>query len=384
MRERWERVPPIAVDVAFAVVLSAATQWELSVAEVVEGPEWAQRVTFLVATAAVALRRAAPLAAALVCSAGMAAQTVLGAADAVGGFLAFMIVTHAVGLRCDRGRAVVGLVGVLIGVHLYDLLFWAESSVADVVANAAIFVGIWALARGARRWRSRTETLRADAAAAVLEQEARTREAVRHERARIARELHDVVAHGISVMTLQAGAARQVLGSQPPSVITALLAVEDHGRRSLDDMHRLLGLLRRGTDPAVDPTVEGVSVDELVARTRASGLPVTVDVVGRPEDVAPSLALTVHRIVQEALTNALRHGARKDVEVRVDYGAEDVTVEVRDRGAAAGRSDGSGSGLGLIGMHERVAVFDGELTAGPAPDGGWTVRARLPRADVPA
>lgn len=384
MRERWERVPPLAVDVAFAVVLSAATQWELSVAEVVEGPEWAQRVTFLVATAAVALRRVAPLAAALVCAAGMAAQTVLGPADAVGGFLAFMIVTHSVGLRCDRGRAVIGLIGVLVGVHLYDLLFWADSSVADLVANAAIFGGIWALARGARRWRSRTETLRAEAAAAALEQEARTREAVRHEQARIARELHDVVAHGISVMTLQAGAARQVLGSQPPSVITALLAVEDHGRRSLDDMHRLLGLLRRSDETLAEPAVEGVALDDLVARTRASGLPVTIDVVGGAEDLAPSLALTVHRIIQESLTNALRHGAREDVSVRLDYGDEDVTVEVRDHGVPVHRGDVTGSGLGLIGMHERVAVFDGELTAGPSSDGGWTVRARLPRAGVPA
>ncbi|MEJ2869210.1 histidine kinase [Actinomycetospora sp. OC33-EN08] len=383
MTERWSRLPPVAADVLLAFLLGVATQLELTFADVVEGPEWAQRIAFLVATVAVAARRAAPLAAALTCASAMAVQTPLGAASVVGGFLVLIIVTHSVALRCGRGRAVVGLVGVLVGVHLYDVLFWQETSIADVVANAAIFVGVWALGRGARRWRSRAEQLRVEAILAVRDQDERTREAVRGEQARIARELLDVVAHGISIMTLQAGAARQVLAGDQPAVTAALLAVEENGRRSLEDMHRLLGLLRRDEDAPDSAGGEPV-VAELVERTRAGGLPITVVTLGEAEDVAPSLALTVHRIVQEALTNALRHGAREGVVVRLHYAPDEVMVEVDDHGSPPVERDGSrGTGLGLLGMRERVAVFDGELAAGPLPDGGWSVRARLPRQGVP-
>ncbi|WP_433803460.1 sensor histidine kinase [Actinomycetospora sp. CA-084318] len=381
MTERWDRVRAPVVDVLLAVVLTVATQVELSLAEVVEGPEWAQRLTFLLATLAVGLRRSAPLGAALICAAAMAAQTPLGAAGVVGGFLALMVVTHSVALRSERVAACVGLAGVLIGVHVYDVLFWEETSVADLVGNAAIFVGIWGLGRGARRWREHAEQRRVEAAVAVRDQEERARRAVREEQTRIARELHDVVAHGISVMTLQAGAARQVLSDDQPAVTAALLAVEDNGRRSLDDMHRLLGLLRPADGP--DGGLQGTGVADLVERTRAGGLPVTVVTFGSDHDVAPSLALTVHRIVQEALTNALRHGSREDVVVRLHYAPDEITVEVDDQGRGGGGVGTPGSGLGLIGMRERVAVFDGDFVAGPRDDGGWVVRARLPRIGAP-
>ncbi|MCD2185664.1 sensor histidine kinase [Actinomycetospora soli] len=382
MTERWDRVPAPVVDGLLALVLTVATQVELSFAETLEGPEWAQRFTFLVATFAVGLRRITPLGAALACAAAMAVQTPLGAASAVGGFLALMIVTHSVALRCEPVAAWVGLVGVLIGVHVYDVLFWEESSVGDLLGNAAIFLGIWGLGRGARRWRRHAEQLRVEAAVAVRDQEEHAREAVRREQARIARELHDVVAHGISVMTLQAGAARQVLSDDQPAVTAALLAVEDNGRRSLDDMHRLLGLLRPSDGSDGGP--QGTGVAELVERTRAGGLPVTIVTLGRDDDIPASLALTVHRIVQEALTNALRHGPREDVVVRLHYAPDEVSVEVDDRGhGGGGGTDTRGSGLGLIGMRERVAVFDGELVAGPREGGGWVVRARLPRIGVP-
>jgi signal transduction histidine kinase len=383
VREWLRSVPVLAQDGVLALVLSAYTQWELSVAEVVEGPMWAQRLTFLMMTGAIAGRRTTPLVAAIVGAAGMALQTPLGTALAVGGFLAVIMLTHSVALRCPRRAAVAGLVCMMAGVHLYDVLYPDESNLPDLIGNAAIFLLVWALGRGARRWRQRHEQLQDRAAAQQRQQQEQMRAAIAQERAGIARELHDIVAHGISVMVLQAGAARQVLDAQPERARSPLLAVENSGRQALEEMHRLLGILRRDDDGlALGPLASLSRLPEVVEQMRSAGLHVDLDLEGDPPGLPSSLELSAYRIVQEALTNTLKHSDSRRARVVVRYTPEAVEVDVCDDGPPTAQA--TSHGQGLVGMRERVALFGGEVSAGPDSAGGWTVHARLPLPAPPS
>jgi signal transduction histidine kinase len=228
--------------------------------------------------------------------------------------------------------------------------------------------------------RSRTEQLE-------RERREREREAVAEERARIARELHDVVAHSVSVMVVQAGAARRVLARDPGRSVEALGAVEATGREALAEMRRLLGILRpAATDRAPTPSLS--DLDALAERFRAAGLHVELDVAGEPGPLPAGVDLCAYRVVQEALTNAVKHAGTGRARVAVRWEADSVEVEVANR---SGRRTpaalaGTSGGHGLMGMRERVALCGGELEAGAADRDRFVVRARLPRehAAVPA
>jgi signal transduction histidine kinase len=218
------------------------------------------------------------------------------------------------------------------------------------------------------------------------ERDRNARRAVLAERVRIARELHDVVAHHVSVMGVQAGAARVVLDRDPDQTRAALTGIESATRSALDEMHRLLGVLR---DPdAVPATPDGAAeqplpgleaVPDVLDGARRAGLKVDFEVVGDPAPVPDSLGLSAYRIVQEAVTNTLRHAAASRVDVRVRYLPGAVEVEVVDDGRAAGRPPEHGRrGHGLTGMHERAGLHGGELEVAPRPNGGFRVRARFP------
>jgi signal transduction histidine kinase len=207
--------------------------------------------------------------------------------------------------------------------------------------------------------------------------------ALRSERTRIARELHDVVAHSVSVMVVQAGAARQVVRSKPDRATEALLAVEECGREAMGELRHLLGLLTEpGSIPlAPQPGLDGVPL--LVDRIRAAGLPVSLLVEGATRHLPPGVGLAAYRIVQEALTNALKHsGAATSVVVR--YGDNVLELSIVDEGPVStgqARDDwalSEGTGQGLMGMRERVALYGGSLEAGPRPGGGYAVHARIP------
>ena len=241
-----------------------------------------------------------------------------------------------------------------------------------------ILVPTAAVAVGMRGWRQRA----GDSAERLLrveaEHEAQTRRAVEAERTRIAGELHDVVTHNVSVMVVQAGAARSVLASSPDEAREALLAVEASGRTAMSELRHLLGLLAPpgGDEAVLVPQPGAGQVPSLVERVRAAGLSVELSVTGA-HDLPPGVDLAAYRVVQEALTNVIKHAGTSRAAVVLEYRPEDLLITVTDDGRPVTGSGGPG-GRGLIGLRERIALYGGELDAGPRPGGGWRVRARIP------
>ena len=253
----------------------------------------------------------------------------------------------------------------------------------------AVSLTLIAVIGNAMQARDRMRRMQAEHAAA-------TRRALAVERALIAGELHDVVTHNVSVMIVQAGAARQVLTADPAEATAALLAVESSGRAAMTELRHLLGLLSpvgTGDGPAVGPALDGAEADlspqpglgqlePLIDRLTTAGLPVELQVGGAPRALPPGLDLAAYRVVQEALTNVLKHAGKPGTTVRLDYREAELVVEITDAGraipAAGPASAVPGSGRGLLGLRERIALYGGELAAGPRPGGGWLVRARLP------
>ena len=235
--------------------------------------------------------------------------------------------------------------------------------------------------RAVRERQLLAETLAARAELLEHEQETRASAAVGEERARIARELHDLVAHHVSVMVIQAGAERHTLSDDQASTREALIAIEQSGRQALAEARRLLGMLRqRDAHEELEPQPRLAHIGLLVEQVQRAGLPVTLTIEGDRVVLPAGLDLCAYRIVQESLTNTLKHAGPARVEVVVRYAPHALAVEVRDDGLDASDPDGGGDGHGLIGMHERVALYGGELHAGPRHGGGFEVRASLPLA----
>jgi signal transduction histidine kinase len=250
-----------------------------------------------------------------------------------------------------------------------------NNGLSDIPWIAGFFLAAW-LAGFILTSRSRqTAELRERAARLELEREAEARAAVAEERARIARELHDVVGHSVSVMTVQASGVRRLL--RPDQERERLLIVEQTGREALAEMRKLVGVLRRPEDaPALAPQPSLKHLDKLVEQVRESGLAVDLKVEGEATNLPASVDLAGYRLVQEGLTNTLKHAEATQADVLVRYGKGDVELVVADNGT--GNGDGGGSGHGLVGIRERVSVVGGSLEAGPRPGGGFEVRARLP------
>jgi signal transduction histidine kinase len=250
-----------------------------------------------------------------------------------------------------------------------------------VVAAALVLI---AVVRNAVQARDRLRRLQA-------EHEAATRRALEQERAHIASELHDVVTHNVSVMIVQAGAARQVLSDSPDDAREALLAVESSGRAAMTELRHLLGLLSPSGEYAGDapPGAEDLrpqpglgQLQPLIERVSAAGLPVELRIGGVPRELPPGQDLAAFRVVQEALTNVIKHAGKPRTTVTLDYRADDLVVEVADAGrpipAAGPAPVGPGSGRGLLGLRERMTLYGGDVVAEPRPGGGWLVRAHMP------
>jgi signal transduction histidine kinase len=284
------------------------------------------------------------------------------------------IAVYSVGAHTFGWRALAGAMLVAALAVLATIVDWNQESFVNLVGNltffAGIFGGTWLAGWTIRRRRGRERDL-------ILEREEKARVAVLEERTRIARELHDVVAHAISVIVLQARGARHALNAEPDDAREAIDAIERTATEGLQEMRRLLGMLRtENEEVALAPQPSLAQLDTLIGHVRDAGLPVDLRVEGRPRELAPGVDLSAYRIVQEALTNALKHAGTAKARVLVRYGDDVLEVEVADTGSG-GASNGA-VGHGLVGMRERVAVFGGDLESGPRIEGGYVVRARLP------
>ena len=346
-----------------------ATQAELYVnQDRISSPLVVQHLAFLLMTAAVCLRRVAPLLATFVCSAGLAIQTIAGDAPVVGGFLAILIVLASLGYYASLRIGAIGMVAMLAAVLLADVLADALV-VADAVGNAAIALMAWGSGHLIRVAIDRR-------VAAEVSRDRFARDAVLQERTRIARDLHDSVAHALTVMTLQAGGARE--RASQPVVAEALGAIESGGREALRDMHRFLHLLADG-QPASTEAPGVADLDELIQRTRGVGLDVSLMVDGDLQGLPASVSSTAYRIVQEGLTNAVKHAAASQIDVLIRRDDTNLVVSVEnDSGDPDGRTKPlPPGGRGLMGLRERLALFDGQLSAESRGD-GWRLVATIP------
>jgi signal transduction histidine kinase len=292
--------------------------------------------------------------------------------------LAFYSVAAHSPRRTALVAGIVGLVALAIPIASLEGGQGPESLSPDNWSQVALFAGrlaplvaAWILGDNMRTRRAYIRAVEDRAEQLEREQEANARRAAAEEQARIAREVHDVVAHNLSVIIVQATAAERVFGSDPRSAERAVKAVGRTARQALDELRGVLGVAAE-TDLAPQPTL--ASLDPLIEQVRAAGLDVVLETEGTPRRLPSPLELSAFRIVQEALTNTLRHANAQSATVRVRYGGDALTVEVVDDGVA---QNGTG-GRGLIGMRERAASFGGEVETGPDADGGFRVAARLP------
>jgi signal transduction histidine kinase len=291
-------------------------------------------------------------------------------------FLAGCAAVFLVGLLRERRQAIAGIV-VAIGVEAMVAYRDPLKNLSAFIATCIVFGLIWTVAFALGRKFEEADEAKKRAAQAEREREERARTAVTEERARIARELHDVVGHSVSVMTVQASAVRRLLRPEQKREREALLIVERTGREALAEMRRMVGVLRRPEEgPALAPQPSLEHVERLIEQAREAGLSVELRVEGEPQPLPAGVDLTAYRLVQEGLTNALKHARAERAQVVVCYGDGDLEVTVSDDGRGAGSADGGGHGL--VGMRERVAVFGGELEAGPRAEGGYRLRAKLP------
>jgi signal transduction histidine kinase len=368
------------IDVALSIVLAAG-----SVTEVVAGRdlrhETAAAISCVVISAGLAVRRRFPL----VCG-GLALTTLVVQQLAIGDVehasavivAALVLATFSLGVYGREVPArIIGAVGAAaflataIAKHKPpgDLVF------VSIVLFAPWFVGMVVRARHARVAVLEQRTIELERAG-----DRRTRRAVEEERARIARELHDVVAHAMSVIVVQAGAERMVLPAELASTRAVLEAIEHTSRQALGEMRRLLGMMRAGEDElALAPQPSLSFLPDLCDQVSRAGLPVALEVVGEPGEVPPGVDVSAYRIVQEALTNALKHAGPASARVTVRHHPDELEVEVTDSGRGA--PEQTVGGHGLVGMQERVAVYGGRIRTGNRAAGGYAVHVHLPITD---
>ncbi|HWK29065.1 MAG TPA: sensor histidine kinase [Solirubrobacter sp.] len=337
-------------------------------------PRWLTAALLLSAAFAIAWRRRAPLPVTFVVAAGLTvdAAFVSRTASFFSGYLLVIVMCYTLAAYAPRREALAGLAVAFcafaaITFSVPQLRVWH-----DLLLNVACLAAAIGFGRVVRRLRGRTRTL--------TQQVEQHDAAVTLERARIARELHDVIAHSVSVMGVQAAAAEQVLARDPERAREPLRAIQEAARDSIEELRRLLGVLR---DPqasaALVPQPGLADLDALVAQMRAAGLPVELRTEGVPGKLSPGVELSVYRVVQEALTNTLKHAGPVDTTVLLRHRRSSIEVLITDRGGARD-GNGDGTGHGLIGMRERVALYGGTLTAAPVPGGGYAVRGTVPTA----
>jgi signal transduction histidine kinase len=298
--------------------------------------------------------------------------------------VAILVAVYSVAAYGSRWVALAGLAVAEVGLAAVQLTR-GRTGADTLVINMGVVAAAWLVGQFAHNYRAYAARLEERTAELEQAREELARRAVAEERLRLARELHDVVAHAMSVIAVQSGVGAHVATTQPKEARRSLAAIEATSRAALTELRRLLGVLRQEDEPQGDLTpVPGLAdLEVLLGEVAKAGLAAKLRVEGTPSPLPAGVDLSAYRIVQEALTNVVKHAGPARAQVTIRYGDQDVTVEVIDdgRGAVISVSDGRGStGHGLIGMRERVAAFNGDLEVGPRPDGGFRVAARLPIA----
>jgi signal transduction histidine kinase len=385
--ERIRGVDPHAVDSLLALVFTAAALWTVS--ERVGGDDAFRKDDFLgvglllLQTLPIAARRVSPLGALTISVAAISLHIALGYEGVPAGTLAALVILYSAASMTDMRQAILAAAITAAGIAIYFATDRSDPSLTQAVSTSATYAAAWGLGVYVRSRREYLNVVEERASLLEREREVRSREAVADERARIARELHDMVGHALSLIVIQSGGAQRVLQSKPELVRDTLASIEATGRQALTDMERMLGMLRttEATEETLSPQPGLGDIEVLAARVSEAGLPVEVAVEGSPVPLPTSVDLSAYRIIQEALTNALKHAGPAQADVNIRYGPDSLELVIVDNGQGASGDavdNHRGGGRGLIGMKERVALFGGELHAGPRPEGGFRVHARLP------
>jgi signal transduction histidine kinase len=361
-------------DLVLAAALSGYGQLEVWAPGLAPGVDAADQrgllaVFALLGTVPVAFRRRAPVAALAATTAGVAVPDLAtGSQDALAPFAAMLLEVFSLGAWARPAAGIATLAAVIVVITAGDP--------TNAVFAALVIGGPYLAGRVTRREREHATRLERLSSQLAAEQERSASLAVELERQRVARELHDIIGHGLGVIVLQAGAVRRLLLPGQDEERAALESAERTGREALAELRRVVGRLRAEEPRA--PMTGLAALDGLAEQVRAAGLPVSVRVEGSPRPLPAVLDHSAYRVVQEALTNALKHAGPAHAEVRVRFESEWLELTVEDDGA--GHADNGAPGYGLIGMRERATLFGGRLDAGPRPTGGFAVHARFPLA----
>ena len=427
--QNWRRPRPTPrearTDLWVALALAAATALSASLTRSAgtfnESPLWQVILWVVLITLPLAVRRRWPEAVAVVVSVVFAAGALLEASDALFSNICLYLAIYSVG-ACSRHRVAAIWVRVGIVAAMFTWLFaqlivqanqatmlpelsrdgffspYAAFGLLQVLINLLYFGAAWYFGNSAWTSARKGAALAESTAELVAEREHSAAQAITLERVRIARELHDVVAHHVSVMGVQAGAARRILNRDPGQAANALTVIEQSARNAVEELHTMLGTLRSDNPNSIELTSQSSStrgiaqLDELAAESRSAGIPVRLSVVGLERAIPATIGLSIYRIAQEALTNTRKHGGPgTSAELRLRYETDAVELEITDdgvgprrqfaaaiSGSAAAHDTGHTTGLGQRGMRERVAAVGGELHLGGRPRGGYLVRARFP------
>jgi signal transduction histidine kinase len=385
---------PLAVDGALAVVFAAAgittaLMQDIHDAGVVRDGYREPNALFFVSAIAVcapiAIRRRAPLVAVLIATPAILVHFLIGWPEGTLP-LAGLLLTFTVGARCPLGRAIIGLAAVAATILVLGLGDASRLDAIGMFGVLAQYAAVWAIGVAVRYSRAANDArLREAEERAEAERQGAAR-FVAEERLRIAQELHDVLAHSMSVIAVQAGMGGHVLDEHPDQARAALDAISTTARSTLAEIRRLLGVLRDDDGGRSHDPLPGLAdLPRLVEEVRAAGVPATLYVEGATDRVEPGVGLSAYRVVQEALTNVIKHaGAPTRVDVTVRHQPGSLAVEVVDDGRGPESRSGNGgrvepgAGQGHVGMRERVELWGGELSVGAVPGGGYRVAARLP------
>jgi signal transduction histidine kinase len=348
--------------------------YEVATTEVA-GDAALRAVAIALVTLPVAVRRRYPLAGAVVSMSGLVLEALtMDAMNSLAELLAGLMLAYAIPRYLPLERALLGIPLLMIGIAAHRVAS-PGSEIVDLLFDVAVVSAAWALGYAARRREDRNADLERRAALFEAERARAAREAAVEERLRIARELHDIVAHGLGVIAVKAGATEQLLSRDPDGARESLAEIRATVREAVVEMRRMLGLLRAGEASALAPQPSLAEVGDLVDRFRETGLDVGVLVEGRSRPLSASVELSAFRIIQEALTNVVKHAKASRAQVVITYGPGSLDVDVADNGTGQAGDPG---GHGLVGVGERVALHGGRFEAGPRAGGGFGLHAVLP------